>query len=189
MQAMRFRKKPVEVNAIQVREIIEASRHHQITNEMSGLPEWVRRVADLRLIAVRADKLFLQVITIQGQPIYAAADEWLLQADDNERDIWPIANEVFEENYEDRPGRDFSNWPPAPSPGYDRIGLIAPTEHRRTLEISTHNFDGDRPDAVAVVLHFLGGQEAAGYGVGEIEQLEHTLKQARGSLGHGQTES
>lgn len=90
----RFRKKPLEVNAVPVEDLL-------IARGPEDLPEWVEQVNDQGagvILTWHGGQVSLR--TIQGQLVYPKTGEWILQAIGNPRDIWPIAGDVFEGTYE-----------------------------------------------------------------------------------------
>lgn len=94
IETTRYKKIPATVNAISVNEILQSTCR-------DDLPEWLVDLMELvgaPIITWNTEQVYLK--TIQGQGVYANRGEWILQASDNQLDIWPIAGEVFEKSYE-----------------------------------------------------------------------------------------
>lgn len=105
----RFRKKPLEVDAIQVREIFALARDAGGNLDSSDTaPSWLLDAHQVdpetdeghggypRLMILAGEEV--QVITRQGQAVCAAADEWIVRAANN--DLWPVHPDIFEAIYE-----------------------------------------------------------------------------------------
>lgn len=84
----RFRKRPVDVDAVSVAELLKPS---------GQLPAWTEQafITDGRL---RIDDGLLSVRTNQDVWVAAKEGEWILRASDD--DLWPIAGDLFAENYD-----------------------------------------------------------------------------------------
>lgn len=106
-EVKRYRKKPVEVEAIRVEEILKLA----IEKGPSGMPEWLVQAmatdpetdegygpALPRLRTVLPPRTAVVVRTKQGQEVEADAEEWIVCAAPD--DLWPVAVEVFEATYE-----------------------------------------------------------------------------------------
>jgi hypothetical protein len=99
----RFRKKPVEVDAMQVSEIITLGE----AMGPGGMPEWLVQAlskdpetdegyrAQSRLVAHESH---VSVRTIQGQWIDAEWTEWIVCGAPD--DLWPVDADVFAATYE-----------------------------------------------------------------------------------------
>jgi hypothetical protein len=99
----RYRKKPVEVDAMTVADILELA----VEKGPGGMPEWLVQAmavdpeTDEGYGGVARLETFtkgVRVRTKQGQVIDAGPDEWIVHSAPD--DLWPVAAEVFEATYE-----------------------------------------------------------------------------------------
>jgi hypothetical protein len=99
IEAGTFRRRPTEANAIRVREVVKQPSLEPRLK--TNLPEWVRDAFErgrLRLKQIDGSWL-LEITTVQGQAVLSDRAEWLLQNPTDRDDLWPIAANVFAENY------------------------------------------------------------------------------------------
>lgn len=87
---MRFRKKPVVIEALQVGIVLVAAE-----TEFDTLPQWIRDAYS------RGDIVFgqttIKVLTPEGRMVGNSTD-WLIRGVKGE--IYPCRNDIFEETYE-----------------------------------------------------------------------------------------
>lgn len=105
MEAGRYRKKPVVVDAMCVAEIIALG----IREGPGGMPEWLVQALSIdpetnegyggvsRLRTLPPSRGAIEVRTKQGQLVVAESNEWIVCAAAD--DLWPVAPDVFEATY------------------------------------------------------------------------------------------
>ena len=86
-----FRKKPVIIEAVRVKEILEY--YHQ----QSRLPEWVRSNYDIGKLLRKESGIELGVKTLEGY-LTAGYNDWIIKGVKGE--IYPIEETIFLETYE-----------------------------------------------------------------------------------------
>jgi hypothetical protein len=91
MTSRHFRKKPVEIEAIQVHDAIRIHRE-----DHAALPWWLRRAIEGGDVACGQD--YVVIVTLEGQMIGNAGD-WIICGTMGE--LYPCKNEVFEQVYEE----------------------------------------------------------------------------------------
>lgn len=84
---MKFLKKPVVINAVPVRHVLEDSR--------DSWPEWVREAVESRKIILKEG--WALIPTLEGQ-MCANHDDWLIRGVKGE--IHPCKPDIFEKTYE-----------------------------------------------------------------------------------------
>lgn len=88
---MRYRKKPVEIEAVRVADLLNA-----FENDWSALPDWVADAYEKGILAaVRREDLIVK--TLEGDHL-ARRNDWLIRGVKGE--LYPCKPEVFELTYE-----------------------------------------------------------------------------------------
>lgn len=87
---MRYRKKPIEIEATPVEFILAASKLDD-----SVLPDWVQEGIRHQKLKIYEEVVVVQ--TLEGN-MRGGADDWLIQGINGE--LYPCANEIFLKTYE-----------------------------------------------------------------------------------------
>lgn len=86
----KFRKKPVEVEAVRIAEVINNARHG-----WKHVPVWVRSAYEAGYLVIRPGAVDVRTLegTMTGYP-----DDWLILG--VEYEMYPCSNSVFQKTYE-----------------------------------------------------------------------------------------
>jgi hypothetical protein len=101
MLSQRYRKKPVEVDAAPVQDVLRAAQHH-----WSDLPDWIRAAYMAGTLLFLPDAV--RITTPEG-PARADRDDWIVRT--AQGDLHPVKADAFAATYEPAPA------PATPAPG------------------------------------------------------------------------
>ncbi|MGC4769217.1 hypothetical protein ACLQ25_09580 [Micromonospora sp. DT44] len=85
-----FRKKPVEIQAVVIADLIRAAR-----SDWPALPDWVRDAYEGGTILVLRDSI--EIVTLEGRML-GGRDDWLIRGVQGE--LYPCKPDIFEATYE-----------------------------------------------------------------------------------------
>lgn len=84
-----FRKKPVEIEAVKVRDLLAQSR--------SEWPEWVREAWQGGVLRLRPTKDEVKICTLEGNMV-GNADDWIIRGVSGE--LYPCKPDIFAATYD-----------------------------------------------------------------------------------------
>jgi len=90
VRALKFRKKPVEIEAIRVRDALYAAAH-----VWTDLPDWLRQHYEIGNVVFAAT--FVQIRTLEGV-MTGNFDDWIIRGVEGE--AYPCKPNIFEATYE-----------------------------------------------------------------------------------------
>jgi len=86
----KFRKRPVEIEAVRVKEAIKA-----VVKDWSALPWWLANAYDDGKIVFIGESIFIK--TLEGE-MQAKVDDWIIRGIAGE--LYPCKGEIFEATYD-----------------------------------------------------------------------------------------
>lgn len=86
----RYRKKPIVIEAIEVRSALLAA-----SRQWNALPEWLREAYELGKVIFAADTV--EIATLEGN-MTASIDDWIIRGVKGE--LYPCKPDIFEATYE-----------------------------------------------------------------------------------------
>ena len=86
----KFRKKPVEVEAVPVRELLSVDQDRRV-------PSWAIDAINSGTLALRGEKSEVKVITMEGNMV-GSVDDWIIRGVKGE--LYPCKPDIFTATYE-----------------------------------------------------------------------------------------
>jgi hypothetical protein len=86
-----FRKRPIEIEAVPVRQVIQAWQD----NDFSSLPEWVSTAVENDIIEFSGSSI--NIVTLEGTMV-GDIDDWMIQGVEGE--LYPCKPDIFEKSYQ-----------------------------------------------------------------------------------------